>query len=544
MEVVKIPKKVITVIEPKQSLIVDKEKHRQQRVAAYCRVSTDSEEQLNSYAVQKKVYTEMIAERKDWEYAGLYADEGISGTRATKRTEFQKMINDCLHGKIDYIVTKSVSRFARNTVDCLHYVRLLKSKGIGVYFEEQTLDTLKIDSELYLVIYAGFAQSESESLSKNVTWSYRKKFESGSAIFMYKKFLGYKKGADGNPEIVPEEAAIVNRIYDMFLAGETTKRISAILKAENIIIPDKKLSFSRDMITNILTNEKYCGDVILQKTVTLDCIEKVRCKNTGEAPMYYVQNNHPAIVSRETLNKAQEEMIRRKTLTPASKKTSLTATGKYSRYALTDVLICGECGTKYRRCTWTRNGVKRVVWRCVNRLDYGTKYCKESLTVDEKPLQEAIVRALNKFNSTDSATYLTLMKATIGEALGLNGSSDEIDLLERKINGLNKKILELVEESVKNGSDMEEHETEFRELSQEIEMMKSRINTIREANSSNEALQDRMSQIRQIIDERESNRLQYDDAIVRQMIECIKIYPTGKLEIIFGGGHIIDEELS
>ncbi len=544
MEVVKIPKKVITVIEPKQSLIVDKEKHRQQRVAAYCRVSTDSEEQLNSYAVQKKVYTEMIAERKDWEYAGLYADEGISGTRATKRTEFQKMINDCLHGKIDYIVTKSVSRFARNTVDCLHYVRLLKSKGIGVYFEEQTLDTLKIDSELYLVIYAGFAQSESESLSKNVTWSYRKKFESGSAIFMYKKFLGYKKGADGNPEIVPEEAAIVNRIYDMFLAGETTKRISAILKAENIIIPDKKLSFSRDMITNILTNEKYCGDVILQKTVTLDCIEKVRCKNTGEAPMYYVQNNHPAIVSRETFNKAQEEMIRRKTLTPASKKTSLTATGKYSRYALTDVLICGECGTKYRRCTWTRNGVKRVVWRCVNRLDYGTKYCKESLTVDEKPLQEAIVRALNKFNSTDSATYLTLMKATIGEALGLNGSSDEIDLLERKINGLNKKILELVEESVKNGGDMEEHETEFRELSQEIEMMKSRINTIREANSSNEALQDRMSQIRQIIDERESNRLQYDDAIVRQMIECIKIYPTGKLEIIFGGGHIIDEELS
>lgn len=544
MEVVKIPKKVITVIEPKQSLIVDKEKHRQQRVAAYCRVSTDSEEQLNSYAVQKKVYTEMIAERKDWEYAGLYADEGISGTRATKRTEFQKMINDCLHGKIDYIVTKSVSRFARNTVDCLHYVRLLKSKGIGVYFEEQTLDTLKIDSELYLVIYAGFAQSESESLSKNVTWSYRKKFESGSAIFMYKRFLGYKKGADGNPEIVPEEAAIVNRIYDMFLAGETTKRISAILKAENIIIPNKKLSFSRDMITNILTNEKYCGDVILQKTVTLDCIEKVRCKNTGEAPMYYVQNNHPAIVTRETFNKVQEEMIRRKTLTPASQKTSLTATGKYSRYALTDVLICGECGTKYRRCTWTRNGVKRVVWRCVNRLDYGTKYCKESLTVDEKPLQEAIVRALNKFNSTDSATYLTLMKATIGEALGLNGSSDEIDLLERKINGLNKKILELVEESVKNGGDMEEHETEFRELSQEIEMMKSRINTIREANSSNEALQDRMSQIRQIIDERESNRLQYDDAIVRQMIECIKIYPTGKLEIIFGGGYIIDEELS
>jgi len=174
MQVTKIPKKTITVIEPKRSLIVDKEKYRQQRVAAYCRVSTDSEEQLTSYTTQKKVYTEMIAARTDWEFAGLYADEGISGTRADKRPEFKKMINDCLAGKIDYIITKSVSRFARNTVDCLDHVRVLKSRGIGVFFEEQNIDTLKIDSELYLVIYAGFAQSESESMSKNITWSYRK----------------------------------------------------------------------------------------------------------------------------------------------------------------------------------------------------------------------------------------------------------------------------------------------------------------------------------------------------------------------------------
>lgn len=177
MEVTKVPKKIVTVIEPKRSMTVDKEKYRQKRVAAYCRVSTDSEEQLISYANQKKVYTEMIASRKDWCFAGLFADEGKSGTRADKRPEFNKMINDCLAGKIDYIITKSVSRFARNTVDCLDYVRMLKSKGIGVYFEEQQIDTLKTDSELYLVIYAGFAQSESESISKNITWSVRKKFE-------------------------------------------------------------------------------------------------------------------------------------------------------------------------------------------------------------------------------------------------------------------------------------------------------------------------------------------------------------------------------
>ena len=543
MEVVKIPKKIVTVIEPKRSLVVDKERHRQQRVAAYCRVSTDSEEQLNSYTNQKKAYTEMIAARKDWEFAGLYADEGISGTIVNKRTEFKRMINDCLNGKIDYIITKSVSRFARNTVDCLDYVRLLKSKGIGIYFEEQNIDTLQIDSELFLVIYAGFAQAESESISKNITWSFRKKFENGDAIFMYSKFLGYRKGKDGNPEIVPEEAVIVERIYRMFLSGETVKRISAILRSENIQVPGKNLTFSVPMVNNILTNEKYCGDVILQKTVTVDCIAKKRQKNTGDTPMYYVQNNHQGIVSRETFNKVQEEMIRRKTLTPASQKTSITASGKYSRYALSDVLICGECGTKYRRCTWARNGKKRVVWRCVSRLDYGTKYCKKSPTVDEELLQEAIVRALNRFNAEDGVTYLALMKATISDALGLNGSTDEIDLLTRKIEALNKKMLELVEESIKNGGDIETHEAEFKEISAEIELMKSRIAAIQQSQSAATDTQDRLSQIESIIDERKENHLQYDDSIVRQMIECIKVYPDGKLEIIFGGGYIIEEKL-
>lgn len=260
MEVTKVPKKIITVIEPKRSMTVDKEKYRQKRVAAYCRVSTDSEEQLVSYANQKKVYTEMIASRKDWCFAGLFADEGKSGTRADKRPEFNKMINDCLAGKIDYIITKSVSRFARNTVDCLDYVRMLKSKGIGVYFEEQQIDTLKTDSELYLVIYAGFAQSESESISKNITWSVRKKYEEGTPVFMYKRFLGYKKGADGEPEIVPSEAAIVERIFNLYLAGETVDKISKMMQAENYDIPDKTISFSKGMIMNMLSNERYCGD--------------------------------------------------------------------------------------------------------------------------------------------------------------------------------------------------------------------------------------------------------------------------------------------
>ena len=432
MEVTKVPKKIVTVIEPKRSMTVDKEKYRQKRVAAYCRVSTDSEEQLVSYTNQKKVYTEMIASRKDWCFAGLFADEGKSGTRADKRPEFNKMINDCLAGKIDYIITKSVSRFARNTVDCLDYVRMLKSKGIGV---------------------------------------------------------------------------------------------------------------SKGMIMNMLSNERYCGDAILQKSVTIDCIEKKRKKNTGEAPMYYVQNNHPAIIDRVTFNKVQEELARRKTKTPGSAKSSITSTGKYSRYALTDVLICGNCGTRYRRVTWSRNGVKRIVWRCISRLDYGKKYCSDSPTIMEDKLQEAIVRAVNKFNEQDNATYKALMRATISEALGLNGDPEEVDMLERKVEALNNKMLALVNESVSSGDGIEAHESEFMTLSQETELLKQRIAAIQESTAKDNGEQSRLEQIQAIISERESKCMEYEDSIVRQMVECIKVYPGGKLEIIFGGGYLVEESV-
>ena len=543
MEVQKIPKRTVTLIEPKKSILVDKEKYHQKRVAAYCRVSTDSEEQLTSYQNQMRVYTEMIAANKEWEFAGLYADEGISGTRADKRPEFQRMIRDCQNGKIDYIITKSVSRFARNTVECLEYVRSLKAQGIGIFFEEQNIDTLKNESELYLVIYAGFAQSESESISKHITWTYRKKFEEGKVSFQYKNFLGYRKGADSQPEIVPEEAAIVERIYEMFLAGQPVKMIAQTLQAEKIEIPGKNLSFSKNMIMNILRNEKYCGDCILQKTVTVDCISKTRKVNQGEAPMYIVENNHPAIISREVFNRAQEELIRRQALRAKSDKTSITATGKYSKYALTEVLQCAECGSRYRRVTWTAHGRKKIVWRCISRLDYGTKHCKDSITVEEEALHGAVVRALNRFHAEDESTYLTLMKATIGEAIGINGGSEEIDLLTRRIDTLNKRMLDLVNETVAAGKDVESSEDEFKGISDQIEQLNRRIAAIQENVHKDGSRQARLEEIQSIIAKRGANETQYDDSIVRQMIECIKVHNDGKLTIIFGGGYEIEETL-
>ena len=543
MEVQRIPKRTVSVIEPQKSILVDKEKYHQKRVAAYCRVSTDSEEQLTSYQNQMRVYTEMIAANKEWEFAGLYADEGISGTRADKRPEFQRMIRDCQNGKIDYIITKSVSRFARNTVECLEYVRSLKAQGIGIFFEEQNIDTLKNESELYLVIYAGFAQSESESISKHITWTYRKKFEEGKVSFQYKNFLGYRKGADSQPEIVPEEAAIVERIYEMFLAGQPVKVIAQTLQAEKIEILGKNLSFSKNMIMNILRNEKYCGDCILQKTVTVDCISKTRKVNQGEAPMYIVENNHPAIISREVFNRAQEELIRRQALRAKSDKTSITATGKYSKYALTEVLQCAECGSRYRRVTWTAHGRKKIVWRCISRLDYGTKHCKDSITVEEEALHGAVVRALNRFHTEDESTYLALMKATIGEAIGINGGSEEIDLLTRRIDTLNKRMLDLVNETVAAGKDVESSEDEFKGISDQIEQLNRRIAAIQENVHKDGSRQARLEEIQSIIAKRGANETQYDDSIVRQMIECIKVHNDGKLTIIFGGGYEIEETL-
>ena len=543
MEVQRIPKRTVSVIEPQKSILVDKEKYHQKRVAAYCRVSTDSEEQLTSYQNQMRVYTEMIAANKEWEFAGLYADEGISGTRADKRPEFQRMIRDCQNGKIDYIITKSVSRFARNTVECLEYVRSLKAQGIGIFFEEQNIDTLKNESELYLVIYAGFAQSESESISKHITWTYRKKFEEGKVSFQYKNFLGYRKGADSQPEIVPEEAAIVERIYEMFLAGQPVKVIAQTLQAEKIEILGKNLSFSENMIMNILRNEKYCGDCILQKTVTVDCISKTRKVNQGEAPMYIVENNHPAIISREVFNRVQEELIRRQALRAKSDKTSITATGKYSKYALTEVMQCAECGSRYRRVTWTAHGRKKIVWRCISRLDYGTKHCKDSITVEEEALHGAVVRALNRFHTEDESTYLALMKATIGEAIGINGGSEEIDLLTRRIDTLNKRMLDLVNETVAAGKDVESSEDEFKGISDQIEQLNRRIAAIQESIHKDGSRQARLEEIQNIIAERNANETQYDDSIVRQMIECIKVHNDGKLTIIFGGGYEIEETL-
>ena len=544
MKVTTIPKKTVSVIPPPARKGPDRTKYDQLRVAPYCRVSTDSEEQLTSYTMQKRVYTEMIMGNPEWRLVDIYADEGISGTRADKRDEFQRMIRDCRRGKIDYIITKSVSRFARNTAECIEFVRQLKLMGIGVIFEEQNIDTLKCDSELLMTIHAGFAQAESESMSRNITWSYRKRFENGDVVFNFSKLLGYRKGADGQPEIIPEEAEIVRSIFDMFLSGMTLREIADCLKAEGILTKSGNNTWSIASVQNILKNEKYCGDAITQKTVTIDCISKTRKKNTGEAPMYYIRDNHPAIIDRKTFNKAQTEMARRTSKRSPSDKSSVTGQGRHSRYALSDVMHCGECGTKYRRTIWCVKGEKVPVWRCCNRLDHGKQFCKESPTIKESDLHAAIVRAMSRFGGDDYESFYSIMLGSIGDAIGMNEDSDEADLLVRQISMLNQEMMALVDVTLKADLSVEENEQSFKDLSDQISQLTERLEAVRQSGKTDAERLEQAAELERSIESLRNCGCEYNDNAVRQMIECIKVYPGGKLDIIFNGGYTIVEQIN
>ena len=311
----------VRIIPAKAQTEISRSKYQQLRVAAYCRVSTEQEEQQNSYQVQIAYYTDLINRKKEWSLVGIFADEGISGTQTKKRTEFNRMIRMCKNKKIDLVITKSISRFARNTVDCLEYVRQLKNLGIGVIFEKENINTLTMTSEFMIALYGSFAQAESESISKNVSWGKQKAYAEGKVSFQYSKLLGYKKGADGKPEIVQEEAETVKMIFELFLDGYSMTNVKKTLESKGILTAKGKKVWNESLISSILKNEKYVGDALLQKTYTLDCITHKVVRNHGERPMYLVTDHHAPIIDRDTYDRVQQELARRSSKRKISDKT-------------------------------------------------------------------------------------------------------------------------------------------------------------------------------------------------------------------------------
>ena len=492
-----------------------------QRVAAYCRVSTDSEEQLNSYAAQKNYYTQKIEENPDWEMAGVFADEGLSGTSMKKRKEFNRMIAACKRGRVDTILTKSLSRFARNTVDCLKIVRLLKAQGIGVIFEKENINTLTESSEFLITLFSGFAQAESESMSRNIIWGKQKSGEAGHVAFQYKKLLGYRRGPDGGPEIVPGEAQTVRRIFRRYLEGASLGDIKRELEADLVPTAEAVEGWSYQVIRNILTNEKYCGDALLFKTRTLDPISKKTVKNTGEWPMVYIENNHEGIVPRAVFQRVQEEMARRASKRKVMQRHGRTEQGKYSgRYALTELLVCGECGSPYKRCTWARNGKKRIVWRCVSRLEFGTQYCHNSPTLDEDRLHRAILGALNEYGAVRGEAAASALKLA-RMAQGGTGAGDEA-ALRRRLDELGVEQAALVDQALKN---MEDAELNAR-MKAVVEEKQDILNQLAalQKEAERQALQASRRQEMEAWLARQPDVLtEYDDGVTRRLVERITV---------------------
>ena len=346
---------------------------RKLRVAAYARVSTDHEEQLTSYEAQVDYYTRYITSNPDWEFAGMYADEGISATSTAKRDGFKRMIQDALDGKFDRLLTKSVSRFARNTVDSLTMIRKLKEKGVGVTFEKENIDTLDSKGELLITLMSSLAQEESRSISENTTWGQRKRFSDGKVSLPYSHFLGYDRGENGEPVINEEEAQIVRFIYKLFLDGKSPSIIARLLTEKGIPTPGDCKRWQRTTVDSILKNEKYKGDALLQKTFTVDFLTKKMKKNEGEVQSYYVKGSHPAIVSEEVFELAQSEFRRRR------------ESGRRicSSHIFASKLICGECGGVYGSKVWNSNNkYRRVIWQCNRKYGKNGRYDQEASAPD------------------------------------------------------------------------------------------------------------------------------------------------------------------
>ena len=531
----------VTIIPAKVQTAENRSKYHQLRVAAYCRVSTAQEEQQNSYQVQIAYYTDLINRKKEWTLAGVFADEGISGTQTKKRTEFNRMIRMCRNQKIDLVITKSISRFARNTVDCLEYVRQLKDLGIGVIFEKENINTLTMTSEFMVALYGSFAQAESESISKNVSWGKEKAYREGKVQFQYKYLLGYKKGTDGKPEIVPEEAEIVRLIYTLFLDGYSMTRIKKILENKGYLTAQGKKVWNESLIRSILKNEKYVGDALLQKTFTSDCITHKVVKNHGERPMYLVTDHHVPIVDRDTYNRVQQELARRSSKRKVSDKTT-TEQGKYSsKYALTELLICGHCGTPYRRTTWAARGKKQIVWRCISRLEHGKKYCPDSPTIKEENLHQGIIKAINNYYSCRN-DIARILKANIGTVLECQGQ-EEIIAAENRLKEIDRARNELVGLIATGGCDEDKLDSEFEKLYEEEQSLSERLVLLKSKKQTSAETQAKLDKIIDMIEHEKFELETFDNVLIRKLIECVKVLSKTEILLIFKGGYEVRTEI-
>ena len=517
---------------------------RKLRVAAYCRVSTELEQQQSSYDIQVEYYTRHIMQNPNWIFAGVFADDGRSATNTFRRDDFNQLMDQCLKGKVDMVITKSISRFARNTVDCISWVRKLKEKNVAVYFEKENLNTLDDSTEMILTILSSQAQEESRAISTNVKWGYARKFEKGEST--RQRSYGFRKTPTGEMCIVEEEAAVIRNMARWFLDGDSLERIKHRLEEAGIETTTGKKTWSTGTIYNILTNEKIMGDVLLQKTFTADYLTKRRVKNSGQQKQYYVKNHHEAIIPKTVYYKIQEEIARRSSLKKAGTRKGKTAQGVYSsKYALTGIVVCNECGAHYRRTTWAKSGKKVIVWRCINRLEHGTKRCHESPTLKEEVIQEAIMGKLHSLSiDQEEENFLNGVKEDILRAAKVVGGGCTEEEIDKTIEELRDQLMDYVGMAAREHGGENWYSDRMRKLGLQISELKKRRESIREQEKIRDEYEYLDQEISLIIGETGgTSGAEFDNIFIRQIVREIRVISKNKLQIQLRTGMMLDVKL-
>lgn len=549
MKTMAVAKKTVAIIPPQiqydQQIRVEQ---KTLRVAAYCRVSTLLEQQEGSYEAQVDYYTEKINSNPNWKCAGIFADDGKSATQTKKREDFNTMIEACMAGKVDLVLTKSVSRFARNTIDALRYIRKLKEKNIPVIFEKEGVNTMESGGELLITILSSQAQEESRNISENTRWGLTRKFENGIISVNHKKFLGYTKDEDGNLVIVPEEATIVKRIFREYLEGSSVLQIAKGLGEDGIKTVTGLDHWHPGTIDKMLSNEKFCGDACMQKTYTVDFLTKKRVKNKGYVPQYYIEDNHEAIIPKELFHQVQVEKARRASLnksavTRKNNKAKKEKSKYSSKYILTDLLVCGECGHAYRRQTWSKYGQKTGVWRCEDRLKNGTKSsCKNSPTLKEEQLHDAIMKSINNVieNRDD---FIEVFRENVIRVIG-NYSTEGVETeYDEEIQRLEKTMLKLIEENAKQGAVSEDFDEDYKCLSDQINALKKAKLKRVQAQKRAESYEKRVDALNKTVSTVNPKVQEFDQELVKRLIQSIKVHKGLKIEIQFFSGIVMTQDV-
>ena len=519
------------------------------RVAAYCRVSTTLEQQETSYEAQVSYYTEKIKSNPNWKLAGIYADDGKSATNTKKRDDFNAMIEDCMAGKIDMIITKSVSRFARNTVDSLQNIRKLREKNIAVYFEKEGVNTLEGTGELLITILSSQAQEESRNLSENTRWGLVRRFENGIVSVNHNKFLGYTKDKNGELVIVPEEAELVRRIFRLYLEGNSIIQITRILESEGIKTVTGRSRWCPGVIDKMLSNEKYMGDVLQQKTYTIDFLTKKRVKNNGIVPQYYIEDDHEAIIPKELYYQVQEEKARRASLhkptaTKRAKQQAEKEKSKYSsKFALSDIMVCKECGQPYRRQVWSKYGQKTAVWRCENRLKNGTRNCKHSPTFKEDVLHEAIMTAINSVVE-NRGEFIGAFRENVIRVIGSYSTKNVPTEYDGQIEKLQSEMLALIEENARKGSITEDFDEQYHRIAEQINDLKQKkLELVREQKMAAN-FQKRLEDMDACLKKTTCEVREFDNDLVKRLLQSVKAVKDDLIEIQFKSGIVMNQRVS